>query len=216
MAVDFQVFDVGVQTAQAIRRLIAGMPAHTAGASDEYANGNGSLMRVLPLALWHQGSDAELVADAYLQSQVTHNHLRSKVCCALYCLWARYLLQAQEKQQAWQSAVTSLRHIYTEDSADFAELEWQIRPDDEYVGSGSDYVVDCLRSAKIAMQQNSFECVIKTAIAFGRDTDTTACVAGGLAGIYYGRQGIPERWMENLRGKDLVQPLLDQLIFAVK
>lgn len=212
MAVDFKVFDVGIQTAQAIRRLMAGTPAIQAGATDEHANGNGSLMRVLPLALWHQGSDEELVKDAYLQSQVTHAHLRSKVCCALYCLWARYLLKEQNIEQAWQTAVAILRRLYGQDSADYAELEWNIRPDETPYGTGSGYVVDCLRSARIALQQNNFEAVIKTAIAFGHDTDTTACVAGGLAGIYYGKQGIPARWLEILRGKELVEPLLAQLI----
>src|SRR5690348_13777664 len=52
LAVDGNVFDVGIQTAQAIRRLRDGAPAAEAGRTDEQANGNGSLMRVLPLALW--------------------------------------------------------------------------------------------------------------------------------------------------------------------
>ena len=86
-AVDAHVFDVGVQTAQAINRFQSGAPAHQAGLRDEHANGNGSLMRVLPLALWHKGTIEQLVADAQEQSVVTHGHLRSQVCCALYCLW---------------------------------------------------------------------------------------------------------------------------------
>ena len=90
-AVDAHVFDVGVQTAQAINRFQHGVPAHQGGFKDEHANGNGSLMvRVLPLALWHKGSIEELVVDAQEQSVITHGHLRSQVCCALYCLWARY------------------------------------------------------------------------------------------------------------------------------
>ena len=51
---------------------------------EEKNNGNGSLMGVLPLALWHQGTNEELVKDAFDQSAVTHGHLRSKLCCALY------------------------------------------------------------------------------------------------------------------------------------
>ena len=43
-------------------------------------------MRALPLVLWYQGSDNDLVADAHLQSRVTHPHVRLQVCCALYCL----------------------------------------------------------------------------------------------------------------------------------
>jgi len=92
LAVDRVVFDVGIQTQDAFGALRAGVPAEQAGPSRETANGNGSLMRVLPLALWHRGSDAELVADAARQSLVTHGHARSQVCCALYCLWVRYAL----------------------------------------------------------------------------------------------------------------------------
>ena len=88
LAVDGHVFDVGIQTSQALRALRAGTPALQAGPIQERANGNGSWMRVLPLALWHQGSDEELAADACTQSQVTHGHMRSQLCCALYCLWA--------------------------------------------------------------------------------------------------------------------------------
>ena len=61
-AVGGVVFDVGIQTSAAIRRHESGTPAPQAGPAGERDNGNGSLMRVLPLALWHTGSDAGLVA----------------------------------------------------------------------------------------------------------------------------------------------------------
>ena len=69
-------------------------------------------MRVLPLALWHQGDDAALARDAMLQSRVTHGHLRSQVCCALYCLWARRTLEGAAN--AWADAVATFRALYPE------------------------------------------------------------------------------------------------------
>jgi ADP-ribosylglycohydrolase len=72
MAVGGKVFDVGIQTANSIRELKRGVDPLLAGGVDEYSNGNGSLMRVLPLALWHRGSDLELITDAFNQSAVTH------------------------------------------------------------------------------------------------------------------------------------------------
>lgn len=213
MAVNLQVFDVGIQTAAAIRRIIQGYPAEQAGANDEQANGNGSLMRVLPLALWHQGTDAELIELAQLQSVVTHRHKRSQVCCALYCLWARGLLNAQTLDVAWQHAVNTLRAYYGESSDYSAELEFYIRPDDKPIGQGSGYVVDSMRSARMVLQrETSYETVIKAAIALGHDTDTTACIAGGIAGIYYGLDAIPISWMQALRGKEMVEPLINQLL----
>lgn len=210
LAVGNHVFDVGIQTSQAIRALMAGTPAQDAGPSNEQANGNGSLMRVLPLALWHQGSDAELVRDAHAQSQVTHGHIRSQVCCALYCIWARRTLQAAPN--AWGDAAATLRGIYGAASPAAAELERQIRPDHPPEGRGSGYVVDCLQSARMAVRAGGYEDVVKAAIALGHDTDTTACVAGGIAGIRDGVGAIPERWMRAMRGTELVEPLLQRLL----
>jgi ADP-ribosylglycohydrolase len=210
LAVDNIVFDVGIQTSQAIRALIDGTPAQSAGPSHERANGNGSLMRVLPLALWHRGSDADLVHDAHAQSQVTHGHLRSQVCCALYCLWARAILADQT--DPWRHAVTTLRAIYGAGSPALAELEVHLQPDDSPAGQGSGYVVDCLQSARMAVAQGDYETVVKSAIALGHDTDTTACVAGGIAGMRDGVAAIPARWTQALRGKELVEPLLRRLL----
>jgi len=212
MAVDFQVFDVGVQTAEAIRNYLSGVPLLQVANNDVLANGNGSLMRVLPLAIWHQGSDIQLIEDAYAQSHVTHAHLRSKVCCALYCLWARSILNGLDIAAAWSDAVTKLRAYLKDKPDDLEQLEYYIRPDELEKGTGSGYVVDCLKSARYALQQTTYQDVIKTAIAFGRDTDTTACVAGGIAGLYFGFDSIPESWLAQLRAKDLVEPLLAKLL----
>jgi ADP-ribosyl-[dinitrogen reductase] hydrolase len=177
---------------------------------DAYDNGNGSLMRVLPLVLWHRGTDQELVKDAQLQSLITHGHLRSQVCCALYCLWARRILV--DHVDPWRDAVQTLRNIYQGENAAIEELEWSIRPDDLPIGKGSGYVVDCLRSARMVLDLPNYEDVVRSAIQLGNDTDTTACVAGGIAGIRDGIAGIPTRWYAGLRGKEIYQPLLNNLL----
>jgi ADP-ribosyl-[dinitrogen reductase] hydrolase len=210
MAADGIVFDVGIQTADAIRGMLGGIPADRAGSDDEYANGNGSLMRVLPLALWHRGTDEELVHDARRQSIVTHAHLRSQLCCALYCLWARRVMQGVS--DPWGDAVTTLREMFDESTPERGELEFSIRPDDDSPGKGSGYVVDALRSARWAVGQGNYEEVVKAAISLGNDTDTTACIAGGIAGLRDGIDGIPSRWLEQLRGGELVEPLIDGLM----
>ncbi|MCY1077054.1 ADP-ribosylglycohydrolase family protein [Archangium lansingense] len=210
MAVEYEVFDVGVQTREALANVRAGVPAAQAGPSGERENGNGSLMRVLPLALWHQGDDAALARDAMLQSRVTHGHMRSQVCCALYCLWARRTLEGSAN--AWADAVATFRALYPEGMEERNELEWSVRPDSPDTGRGSGYVVDCLRSARDCVAVGPYERVVKAAIALGHDTDTTAAVAGGIAGLRDGIQAIPERWRRALRGQELVQPMLAQLL----
>src|SRR5947209_5157902 len=79
--VDGRAYDTGATTAAALRAYRSGRPALESGPTGEQDNGNGSLMRSLPLALWHQGSDAALVADAHTQSRVTHGHRRAQICC---------------------------------------------------------------------------------------------------------------------------------------
>ena len=211
---DRRVFDCGIQTGDAIRNLMQGTPAYAAGRTDEMANGNGSLMRVLPLALWHTGHDDELIRDAHLQSSVTHGHPRSHVCCALYCLWARYLLT--NTQDPWADAVAKLRSYYSENGPYRLELEFHIRPMEINPGTGGGYVVDCLRSARQVQREASYEAVVKAAVALGNDTDTTACVAGGIAGLRFGLSGIPLRWLSVLQGKELVEKLLTRLLASIE
>jgi ADP-ribosyl-[dinitrogen reductase] hydrolase len=56
------------------------------------------------------------------------------------------------------------------------------------------------------------ERAVKAAIALGDDTDTTACVAGGIVGVRGGARAIPERWLAALRGRDVLDPLIEQLL----
>jgi ADP-ribosyl-[dinitrogen reductase] hydrolase len=210
-AVDGRVFDCGVQTARAIARLQDGVPALEAGGTELEANGNGSLMRVLPLALWHRGADSELIRDACLQSRVTHGHARARACRSLYVLWARRHLEASA--DPWNDAVATLRALWPKTSPLRQEIELQLRPDAPEAGRGSGYVVDCLRSARdVVARERTYEAVVKAAIALGDDTDTTACVAGGIAGVRDGLEAIPPRWLAVLRERDLVEPLLDGLL----
>ena len=211
MAVGGKVFDVGIQTATAIRELKLGVPPLLAGGMDEYSNGNGSLMRVLPLALWHQGSDLELIADAFDQSAVTHGHLRAKLCCALYCLWARRILE--DITNPWENAVETLYEMFPEGTVENTEFETKIFPKDSiYEINGSGYVVDSLRSARWACNNKTYEKTVKAAISLGNDTDTTACIAGGIAGLLHGFEEIPKRWTENLRGQEIYEPLIGKLL----
>ncbi|MGF6872191.1 ADP-ribosylglycohydrolase family protein [Paraburkholderia sp. MM5477-R1] len=216
MAVDGHVFDIGSQTADALHNLSDGVPPRESGGATESDNGNGSLMRVLPLALWHTGPDENLVHAAHLQSLPTHAHARSQVACAFYCLVARGYLR--KFHEPWSWAGQRLQSIYEAWPdrqsarpllAELAVLRAFPKTDRP---RGSGYVIDTIWSAKRALEESSFEEVIRTAVLFGHDTDTTAAVAGGLAGIRFGLAGIPERWLAGLRGFELVAPLLAPLV----
>lgn len=210
LAVDHRVFDIGNATANAVRRINDGAAPATAGDTGVFSNGNGSLMRVLPLALWHTGSDEELAADAMRQSRVTHGHVRSLLCCAIYCLWARNLLR--DHADGWGAAVDVVTTLCSEHVDWKTELGIHVLPSGPYPVRGSGYVVDCLHSAKAAVAAASYEDCIREAIGLGHDTDTTACVAGGIAGLLYGASEIPVRWRKALRGIDIAEPLIAGLV----
>lgn len=204
-AVDGKVFDIGIQTATALNRLASGVPSDESGLGGERNNGNGSLMRTLPVALLGPGDDVGLVELAHAQSLVTHAHPRSQACCALFALWARR--EMGRVPDPWLAAVEALRDIYRAFPVHLTELEENIL---SWSGpcSGSGYVVDALHSARAACGERDYEAIVRAAVAFGNDTDTTACVAGGIAGLRHGEGGIPPRWLAALRGREILDPIL--------
>ncbi|MFM8340920.1 MAG: ADP-ribosylglycohydrolase family protein, partial [Methylomonas sp.] len=89
------VFDCGIQTSDALGRIMCGTPILEAAGRDEYSNGNGALMRVLPIALFERTSIENLIQLAMDQCIPTHGHQRSAVVCALYCVMAKQLIDNQ-------------------------------------------------------------------------------------------------------------------------
>lgn len=214
LAVDNEVFDIGNQTRIALDRLEQGVPVDKAAPSDVSANGNGSLMRVLPLVLWHQGTEAELVELAHQQSHVTHAHAKAKVCCALYCLIARALIRSATVEDARSKAFWFLQQHYT-DEVFKTELALVLHEMATVPPRGSGYVVDTLAGALQCLSELDYASVVRAAIRLGNDTDTTAAVAGGLAGIMYGLEGIPLEWREALAGMDIATPIANRLLKEV-
>lgn len=209
LAADGKVFDIGIQTGEALRRLAGGATPYESGLAGERNNGNGGLMRSLPLALLLRGSGARLVAVAHEQCAITHAHPRSQVCCALYCLWARRELEGAACP--WENAVADLDVIYANSLVHRRELREVVLPAANGRACGTGYVVDSLHSARIACAEDSYRNVVIAAVALGNDTDTTACLAGGIAGIRFGRTGIPAEWRENLRGRHILDEVLVRL-----
>ena len=199
----------------ALEAFESGVPAEKCGFVRPDGKGNGALMRVLPLVLRHKGTNEELVDIAHKQCLITHGNITNQVCCALYCLIARALLNGEVFDTSLRQAVTELRRIYSDKPEYSDEFELRLCPDEEGIwkGKGSGYVIDSLRSAvMIMLRAESYEDAVKQAVALGDDTDTTACITGGLAGIRFGYEAIPKRWRDELRSKELVDELLNKLL----
>lgn len=212
MTPDAQVFDVGIQTMHALENYAQNGNPLTCSPSDEWNNGNGSLMRTLPCAFVLTQKSAEVIARARRQSMPTHSHLRSQLACALYSLMAWQMVEGKAPVDALDYAQDTLEEAVppTERYELSILLDGRLEP-----SQGSGYVVDSLWSAiRCVLATSDFENCVRNAISLGNDTDTTACIAGGLAGILYGEQGIPLRWRETLNGRHIVENLLGRLVNA--
>jgi ADP-ribosylglycohydrolase len=208
-------FDVGRTTGEALKRFESGTPAEEAGPTDELSGGNGSLMRILPLALVERDAPpSELVEHAHRASRVTHGHARPQVACALYVLIARALLNGDDgRAEVLGTARAELRRLYESGSypPEYAEALDHLESWTERQGRGR--VWDSLWSAWDAFAgADSYRETIERAVRYGNDTDTTAAIAGGLAGIRWGIGGIPAEWLSGMRGREIVAPLLARLL----
>lgn len=174
-------FDIGTTTSLALERLDRGVSAEEAGGRSVDDNGNGSLMRILPIVLVNPlVSAAELVKMAMRSSAITHGHGRARVACAVYCLLAQRLLKGQPPSTALEAALGQARASVP------PELQQELEVLEEHpVRSGAGYVLDCFWSAFESLaSSDSYQGTVTRAITYGNDTDTTAAVAGGLAGVY--------------------------------
>lgn len=178
---DGTVFDVGGTTSHAL--------ATGHGGTGERDNGNGSLMRILPLAFTDCSDD-----DIRAASAVTHAHEISTTACVRFVRIARILLA---------DGPAYSRTEVSREAGLIDDLRYRERRE---VPSGG-FVQDTLQAALwcLVNTDNYRDCVL-AAVNLGGDTDTTAAVAGGLAGLVYGDAGNP--WEGEMRGTELLESLI--------
>lgn len=207
-----KVFDIGGATSTALCRIRQGEPAEQAGGVHETSNGNGSLMRILPIALrFANESPVRLLECSHRSSAITHRHPRSQLACGFYCLMLARLMKGDAPVAAHAATVRAATDFYRQplfasELPKFEKvfsLKLATLPEREISSSG--YVVDTLTAAVwcLLTSQDYRETVLK-AVNLGDDTDTTAIVAGGLAGVHRGLTDVPENWRKSMaRAEDL-------------
>lgn len=184
---DGRAFDVGNATATALGQGF--------GCDGERSNGNGSLMRIAPLALT-DATDDEIRAV----SAITHAHPVSTEACVFFVHVLRDLLEGEWIEEAIEKSIP--------DDGRFSFLKGiQGASRDDIRSTG--YVLDTLGAALWCVcNTDSYEECVLEAVNLGDDSDTTACVAGALAGAFYGFDYIPSKWMGQLRGKRAIDACL--------
>ena len=189
-------YDIGTTTRRAFHKLAKGISPKESGEKGDEAQANGSLMRTLPLALWHTGHDRELYLDACEVSAVTHAHPIVQAACGVYCVAVRYVLMGDDPKKSFRTAMERMNVTFQ-----FPSIR------------GTGFVLDSLGFALQALEAiPSYELTVKTAIKLGNDTDTTACIAGGIVAVRDGLKSIPKEWMDNLRGVELAKEIIERFI----
>jgi ADP-ribosylglycohydrolase len=214
------VFDIGIATREAISRLAQGIRPELAGNFEASSNGNGSLMRILPLLFYLLDKPiTERYQITKQVSSITHGHIRSVIACFYYLEFARGLYNHEDKFEFY-------RHLQAEVSNHLASLP--ISPEEvalfdrllkqdihelsaEDIKSGG-YVLHTLEAAIwCLLTTDSYKDAVLKAVNLGEDTDTTGAVTGGLAGLLYGYDSIPIHWVQQIARHDDILDLAERL-----
>ncbi|MFA9424587.1 MAG: ADP-ribosylglycohydrolase family protein, partial [Sedimentibacter sp.] len=220
-------FDIGNATSRAIYNYDEGTEPLKCGGKSVHDNGNGSLMRILPMVFFQYANMdhgitndmSGLLEPIHDISKLTHAHNISLIACGLYSLIVENLINdSSNVKKSVMSALTNgfnyygniQKNVYDKDLKDYyrlRDIEIFARLHEDEINS-SGYVVDTLEAAIwCLLNTNSYaECILK-AVNLGQDTDTVAAVAGGLAGVVYGYEEIPSDWLQKIARREWIESI---------
>ena len=220
-----EVFDIGIATSKAIMNYRRGMKPTESGGLAERDNGNGSLMRILPVCLYLYErqkrictSENESIYVIHSASALTHAHLRSQLACGIYYFMVKAIIENDDILiRRLQIGMDNAYKYYRQDRKNYPEIEnyarltdlWEFKNTPEAEIRSSGYVVDTLEAAVWCLvNSGSYSEAVLKAVNLGSDTDTVAAVTGGLAGLYYGIEGIPEEWVASIQRKEWIDEII--------
>ena len=221
-----EVFDVGGATKHAIFRYMKKTPALECGELAENTCGNGSLMRIIPTALYIVGKyeNAELDDRAaeiiHNTSKCTHAHIRCQMACGVFCSVVFQMTCGGYLPNTVKAGILSALQYYQKkpefasvyhDFESLADIEnWT-----EVEVQSTGYVLHTLQASLWCLLTTSCfnECVLK-AVNLGDDTDTTAAVAGALAGLWYGEEQISREWAKETVKYEAIKDLTERFCYA--
>jgi ADP-ribosyl-[dinitrogen reductase] hydrolase len=204
--------DIGNQTSQALALLERGLGWDEAGEQLQRESargiaGNGSVMRCAPVALRFRSDHDRLVRAAMDTSRITHADPRATWGTVAICQAIAHLLNGGSLETVLAAASAGVQDDDVVSAIDAAaSLPY------EDVRSGG-FVIDTITAAFWALvHESSLEDVIVRAVMMGSDTDTTATVAGAMAGAAYGLEAIPTRWRDIVHHREELEGLARQLL----
>ena len=202
----YYTFDYGNTTESAIVRFDRGTEPLKCGGTSGGEITNGSLMRILPVA-FIDGIDYATIENV---SSITHAHEICKIACVLYIEIAKSMMSDDlEIQEHIEKSCDKIKDYYCESRElnNFHKI-FENKLDDV---ESSFYVVGTLECAlHCLLTTSSYKEAVLKAVNFGNDTDTVGAICGGLAGIYYGYDSIPSKWINDIPQIDKVIKLCNQ------
>ena len=198
-------FDIGNTTRAAIQQFIA-TGSGAAGQTSVQSAGNGSLVRLAPVAIFaaHDGDVAE--AMALKQSRATHGFMEVLDCCRLFTAMLVDALNGADRDTATRPRVMPLSAKPLFINAG----EWRGKTRAQISSSG--YVVNTLEAALWAVgQTDNFRDAVLLAANLGDDSDSVGAAAGQLAGALYGASAIPAAWLAKLAWREKIEALANAL-----
>ncbi|OHD13311.1 MAG: hypothetical protein A2086_02790 [Spirochaetes bacterium GWD1_27_9] len=217
-----KVFDIGITTRNAIYKIREGIPPLQCGEKSERSNGNGSLMRILPLVYHlYNKEEKEIFQKVSEVSSITHSHPRSIIACFIYIQIALQILKFKDKKPKTKlcedGILNSINFIiknnyFVDELQHFKRISNNIKKLNENEILSGGYVIHTLEASLWCfINYNCYEEIVLKAVNLGDDTDTTATVAGGIAGLYYGINDIPKKWIDNIAKKDEIIKLCNRI-----
>lgn len=220
-----QMFDIGTQTNTALNDLYRILESgdiesldHLHYEAQEDTNGNGSLMRTLPLYFYLQNEKLEKHFDTIWHvSALTHPHVRSALACLMYLIMMNEMEKQDSLQNAYLKTAKRMRIFinknFKEEREHFERLldnDIQKLPRTELRSGG--YVIETLEASFwCLLNTHSYKDAVLCAVNLGFDTDTTGAVTGGLAGMHYGIDTAPVAWYESVVRIEDIETLCDTL-----
>ncbi|QYS87462.1 ADP-ribosylglycohydrolase family protein [Flavobacterium oreochromis] len=215
-----RVFDIGIATSNAIYRISQGIDPILCGGFNIEDNGNGSLMRILPLVFYIKDKSIDEIYQITKEvSSITHAHFRSVFACFIYLVYALEIIKGSDKEKAYTTMQLIIADFLKEKDFNKNELslfdrilKQNISSIEETNISSSGYVLHSLEASLwCVLTSNSYKETVLKAVNLGGDTDTTGAIAGGLAGLIYGYDAIPTEWINVLARKTDIENLCERL-----
>lgn len=206
-----ECFDIGITVSSALKNYLRTQNPYS-GSVDPKSAGNGSLMRLAPIALFYFNHFEQMIRFSGASSRTTH----AAEECVDACQYFSSLLYSAFKGESKDVILSGQRYTPTTEKVSVIATGTYKNKSAAHI-KGTGYVIDALEASLWCFAKtDSFEEAILQAANFGDDADTTAAITGQIAGAYYGLNHFPSSWLNKLYEKEQLKRIALDLSLSMK